>query len=549
MADLDHFDPTRALDGWRVPAPPPLDLELKLDALRPVDHAALDAINAALAVTAPSAAAFDSVHALDGWRPPTPAPLDLELKSLRSAGTRPDGAKKAWLKARGYEMLDVEDIELCDKPPPRARVEAPVPPMDDAGALDEAAVLPTTAEALVVEAPVAQSLDDHAGQPDPPLVGPAVPADFATAEAPPLPTTAEALVLEVEVAAPTEPDPQPVIVEALFAEVALPEPAAWTVGEDLAAPDQPSPAAAAEAERPEMPNVPVVPDPIEAAGVPPSPATVEAPALDVPGESPAVPDAALVRPDEDSVAELPVPEAEALAFRAPPPAEPDARRVLEDIRLPNVEPPPLVVEPPALDFHVAAPAAAPNPQGVIESIELPKVAHPVAFEAPVLDVRSLHQTAPRANRDPRLLSRWQPLAWTALARRVRGATTEVVQTPSGPLVETHMPQWLCALWRPQSVDAPLLGRWPELAGLVSADTAFGALHQLLAELPPRAQIWSAELEADWSLVAELVLRQDAGLRPVHAQALRELIEAERDASHAQVNGRYAAKGGVVRRRA
>lgn len=180
----------------------------------------------------------------------------------------------------------------------------------------------------------------------------------------------------------------------------------------------------------------------------------------------------------------------------------------------------------------------------IEDIELREIPPPAVAAMPVLDL-----PAPRAAADPRLLARWQPSAWTALARRVRGASAEVVQTPRGPLVENHAPQWLCALWPPQRLEVPLLGRWPELAAVVGAETAFGALHQLLAELPEDAQLWAAELDTDWALLAELVLHHDAGLRPAHAQALRELVEAERTASFARLNDAYVRQGHVARRSA
>lgn len=180
----------------------------------------------------------------------------------------------------------------------------------------------------------------------------------------------------------------------------------------------------------------------------------------------------------------------------------------------------------------------------IEDVELREILPPPAAAAPVLE---LPRTPPVA--DARLLAQWQPQAWMALARRVRGASAEVVQTPQGPLVENLAPQWLCALWPPQRLDAPLLGRWPEVAALVGADTAFGALHQLLAELPPAAQLWAAELDADWALLAELVLHHDASLRSAHAQALRELIDAERGKNFARLNDAYVSQGRVARRSA
>lgn len=181
----------------------------------------------------------------------------------------------------------------------------------------------------------------------------------------------------------------------------------------------------------------------------------------------------------------------------------------------------------------------------VEDIELREILPPPAVVVvPVLDLPPARPAA-----DARLLTQWQPQAWTALARRVRGASAEVVQTPQGPLVENHAPQWLCALWPPQRLDAPLLGRWPEMAALVGAETLFGALHQLLAELPAEALVWPGELETDWGLVAELVLHHDAGLRAAHAQALRELVEAERGKSFARLNDAYVRQGHIARRSA
>lgn len=181
--------------------------------------------------------------------------------------------------------------------------------------------------------------------------------------------------------------------------------------------------------------------------------------------------------------------------------------------------------------------------GDVQDVDLPTVA-PLP---PVNDIPPLNLPATRSRADARVLERWHPGAWTALARRVRGASSEVVQTPRGPQVENHAPQWLCALWPPQGLDVPLLGRWPELAMLVSAETAFGALHQLLPSLPPGASLWPATLEVDWALLADLVRHQDARLRPAQAQALRELAEAERSASFARLNDGYAWRDRAARR--
>ncbi|MCE4553749.1 hypothetical protein [Pelomonas cellulosilytica] len=181
----------------------------------------------------------------------------------------------------------------------------------------------------------------------------------------------------------------------------------------------------------------------------------------------------------------------------------------------------------------------------IEDVELPAVA-PLP---PVGEPPRLNLPAAPVPRSAQLLTSWQPQAWTALVRRVRGASAEVLQTANGPIVENHAPQWLCALWPPQRLDSPLLGRWPELATLMGAETACGALHQLLPQLPPRALLWPAELDVDWALIADIVLHQDARLRPAQALALRELAEAERGKSFARLNDGYALRDRVARRRA
>lgn len=155
----------------------------------------------------------------------------------------------------------------------------------------------------------------------------------------------------------------------------------------------------------------------------------------------------------------------------------------------------------------------------------------------------------RSQQGARVLERWQPGAWTALTRRVRGAGADVVRTPHGPQIEHHAPQWLCALWQPPGQGAPLLGRWPEMVTLIAAETAFGALQQLLPSLPPGAVLGPATLDVDWALLADLVRHQDARLRPDQAQALRELAEAERSASLARLSDGYVLRDRFARRRA
>ncbi len=307
MPETDAFDPTHALDGWRPPAPAGLP-ELALDALLRAGSK-----QAPPPLISPEPGGFDPTHLLDGWRPPAPAPLDLELRALLRAGSAPDEAKMARLKARGYEMRDVEDIELAE--PARRRV-------------------------AVIEADVQTS--------------------------PPAPLPVEASV-----------------------DVPLPDEASWPAFTEEAQIVEAAPAASTD---------------------------VEAPVLD---------------------------------FHVAPPPDPDPQSLVADIELPQVAPPPAVVEMPELDMAALTPRW-PEP-------------------------------------DPRLLAHWQAGAWTALARQVGGASEELLQTASGPQVDSHAPQWLCAIWPPQPSEMPL-GRWPELAALVAAETTAAALQQLLAELPGEARL-------------------------------------------------------------
>lgn len=120
MTEPDAFDPLHALDGWRLPAPGPVDLTLG-----PARHGAAQPHGGpALCLVHAVPEAFDPTRALDGWRAPAAAPLDLDLRSLlRPRAAPPDEAKKAWLKRRGYALVDIEDIHVPD-PPRRAPVAA-----------------------------------------------------------------------------------------------------------------------------------------------------------------------------------------------------------------------------------------------------------------------------------------------------------------------------------------------------------------------------------------------------------------------------------------
>jgi hypothetical protein len=599
MPETDAFDPTHALDGWRPPAPAPVQ-ELDLDALL---HPGPKQAQPLLAHAGTSG--FDPTHLLDGWRPPAPAPLDLELKSLQRAGPGPDEATLARLKARGYEMLDVEDIELVETPSmPRVAIEA--------SAL-EVPAMPPLAEADLAPPASGEDAAQAGGAVDVPLpdeevwplfmeeaqvldAGPAPAAEAPVAEMPAEPAAAEAelnvdevvpapgpevelvpgddlqpapFVLNQALEAPAAeegpevgPEVQPLssvelaVVEAATMEVQAAEPGC-AEDERVEAVGVASafeaPAAAMMAEMPvREPELEPVVEPApcheEAASLADGAAT-EAPGPETEEPTPLVVDVQRAQEADDfaaepEVAEPPI-ELPVLDFHRSPPSADPPPSFIDEIRLPAVPPPPAVFDAPVLDFRVAPPPPEADPRLVIAGIELPRVSPPPDLvEMPQLDIAALKPQPPEA--DPRLLARWQAGAWTALTRQVAGASEELLQTPDGLRVESHAPQWLCAIWPPQAEDAPL-GRWPELASLVDAETRGDALQQLLGELSDEAPLWSADLDADWDLVAELVLHQDTGLRPAQARALRELADAERSARLLRFNDGYALHGRVARR--
>lgn len=153
---------------------------------------------------------------------------------------------------------------------------------------------------------------------------------------------------------------------------------------------------------------------------------------------------------------------------------------------------------------------------------------------------------------PRLLTTWQPGAWTGAVRQVFDSTTEFIKSADGsPTVETYPPHRLLLLWPPQRLDAPLLGRWPQMVRL-SAVPADAAAEALLADLPADTLLWldPRAPEADWALAAEIVLHHEPALRPFQIDGLRQFIDAERAASFARLNADYhqaVPQGPVVRR--
>ncbi|MDN3919525.1 hypothetical protein [Roseateles violae] len=212
----------------------------------------------------------------------------------------------------------------------------------------------------------------------------------------------------------------------------------------------------------------------------------------------------------------------------------------------------------------------------IEDVELPEIVMPIVETTPALDTAGLDQALSAAagiaqqqgrgaaepridlplsaraetSADPRLLRQWRPGAWVGVRRRLIGASTELVSTPQGPLVETRPPQWLLAVWPPQGLEMPLLSRWPERAMLLPAQQSVAAAQLLLQQaVPATAPLWIGELDADWALLAELVLLHDASLQPFQIEALRALTESDRLQRFERLNNAYqpAPAGGALRR--
>jgi hypothetical protein len=190
----------------------------------------------------------------------------------------------------------------------------------------------------------------------------------------------------------------------------------------------------------------------------------------------------------------------------------------------------------------------------VEDVELPASpppAVPAWAEIQQSLTRAAEQARPPALRpaaDPRVLSRWQPLAWSGRLRKIAEVSAEVVQTPQGPVVENRPPGWLFAIWPPQRLESPLLGRWPEHVGLVEADDVSHVQSAMLAALPPEARLWLSDLDIDWALIAEIELHQDPNLRSSITNTLRQLVQAEREAAFAKVNQDYERVRGAIRRK-
>ena len=222
------------------------------------------------------------------------------------------------------------------------------------------------------------------------------------------------------------------------------------------------------------------------------------------------------------------------------------------VELPRQAPP--LTARPTIDLPAMQAPAAADEAGLAHALHDVRMA---AAAQAAIDDRPVWQPDPvalqlRPAASPRLLAQWQPGAWICAVRRVGDGQTEVVNTPQGPVVESHAPQRLLLLWVPRA-DAGPPGRWPHSAWLLNADTEPAAIDALVL-VPGEAPVWvladGAQAEhVDWALGAELVLHHTAGLRPIQIDSLRAFIAAEREQVFARLNGdfRQAAAGGPVQR--
>jgi hypothetical protein len=146
----------------------------------------------------------------------------------------------------------------------------------------------------------------------------------------------------------------------------------------------------------------------------------------------------------------------------------------------------------------------------------------------------------RAAPDPndRLLAEWQPGAWIGSIRRAFGPLPELRSVAEGEVIDNHPSHWLVALWKPQRLQQPFLFRWPQLVQLVAGEDESAALLELLQHVPWGERMWMVHADIDWSLLAEIVMLTEPGLRAFHYQALRGFMAEERRAALARIGRSY-----------
>jgi len=258
--------------------------------------------------------------------------------------------------------------------------------------------------------------------------------------------------------------------------------------------------------------------------------------------------------DADDVEDVPVVEV---------PRVPQQRHELPELNLPTV------------DLRAEGQRAAASPAVELPAVDAPPPSDQAGLDgldeatrqasdavASQWDAESLNAARPvwqpdgqalqlRPAQHPRLLTQWQPGAWTGAHRQVFGSTTEFVTTANGPAVQTYPPHRLLLLWPPLTLAAPLPARWPQQVSL-SAVTERDAPAALIGLLPGDAPLWlqSDAGAVDWSLAAEIALHHEPALRPFQTTGLRAFQEAEREATYARLNADYLqpeSNGPVVRR--
>lgn len=250
---------------------------------------------------------------------------------------------------------------------------------------------------------------------------------------------------------------------------------------------------------------------------------------------------------------------------APPAVAPDLGDLLQRVPPPAPEPPAArhtspragarwatddVTDVPSIDLPPVD-GAPPDPVQVDAALaQASRVAAAGAAAAAKPWQPDIDQVLEKRARNPRLLAAWQSGCWVGAVREVFEASTEIVQTSTGPVVETYPPHRLLLAWAPRDAGGPQLGRWPDQVRLCAVPRD-AAAEVLLAQLPDDTSLWiDAALDIDWALAAEIVLHHEATLRPFQIDALRRFIDAEREAGFARLNKTYEQRmpGAAVTRR-
>lgn len=138
----------------------------------------------------------------------------------------------------------------------------------------------------------------------------------------------------------------------------------------------------------------------------------------------------------------------------------------------------------------------------------------------------------------RLTAGWQPGAWIGVAGRAFGPVAQWSEGEDGEAVVESLPvQWLIALWRPQSLEQPMLPRLPVVVQLTPRQDD-RAVIELLRHVPAAERMWLADIDVDWALLAEIVMLTDRALQPWQHRELARFIIAEREAIARRIASSY-----------